>query len=73
MDVKKFIREVYLAAEPSVDLAKLKEGESVTPREHTIKISEYEKILAENGVECGTGDYVACGFWMLNNGPQLLN
>ncbi len=72
MDVKKFIREVYLAAEPSVDLAKLKEGESVTPWEHTIKMSEYEKILANNEVRGKQDRAIVCR-WMLNNGPKLVD
>ena len=70
MDINEFMREVYLAATPSVDLNDLKEGEQIDCRNHTIKMSDYERILAEFSE--GITDRVMFGnMWMLDSGPRL--
>lgn len=65
-----FVREVYLRSMPSIDLQTV-EG-MINPSDHKLKMSEYDKILEEYGVKQGTDEYVACGFFMLNQGPQLV-
>lgn len=65
-----FIREVYLRSVPSVDLQKV-EG-TVKPGDHKLKMSEYDKILEEYDVKPGTDEYIACAFFMLDKGPQLV-
>lgn len=66
-----FVREVYLRSEPSVDLATI-EGKVDCCR-HTLKMSVYDEILKEFGVEEGTDEYLACNMFMLMSGPQLIN
>lgn len=70
MDINEFMREVYLAATPSVDLNDLKEGEQIDCRNYTINMSDYERILAEFSE--GITDRIMFGnMWMLNSGPRL--
>jgi hypothetical protein len=70
MDINEFMREVYLAATPSVDLNDLKDGEQIDCRNYTIKMSDYERILAE--FSAGITDRIMFGnMWMLNSGPRL--
>lgn len=65
-----FVREVYLRSTPSVDLDLLAEGEQVDCTKHTIKCSEYDKLLAEF---CENSDEkFACNMFMLHSGPQLV-
>lgn len=71
MDAKAFIREVYLRSVPSVDLDLVPEDEIVDCTKHTLLISEYEKILAEFGVEAGTCLMSDCNMFILMSGPQL--
>lgn len=66
-----FIREVYLRSTPSVDLDLLAEGEQVDCTKHTLKCSEYDKLLDEF---CENKDErFACNMFMLRSGPQLVN
>lgn len=68
MDINEFMREVYLAATPSVDLNDLKEGEQIDCRNHTIKISEFERIMDEF-VNADNATDVA--MWMIASGPRI--
>lgn len=71
MNAKAFIREVYLRSVPSVDLDKV-DGQ-IEPGDHKLKMSEYDRILEEFGVENGTDLMLSCNMFMLNQGPQLVN
>ena len=65
-----FIREVYLRSTPSVDLDLVPDGEKVDCTKHTIKCSEYDKLLAEY---CeNSNEKMACNMFMLQSGPQLI-
>lgn len=70
MNAKLFIREVYLRSVPSVDLDQV--DEQIEPGDHKLKMSEYERILDEFGVENGTDLMLSCNMFMLNQGPQLM-
>jgi hypothetical protein len=67
MTVREFIRAVYKAATPSVDLETY-EGEPINPSNHTIKMSAYERILSEMPDNMRLG----CNMWCLNQGPKLI-
>lgn len=67
MTVKEFIRAVYKAATPSVDLETY-EGEPINPCKHTIKMSDYDRILNEMPDDMR----LSCNIWCLNCGPQLI-
>ena len=63
-----FVREVYLRSTPSVDLELVTEQVDCT--KHTIKCSEYDKLLDEF---CESSDErTAAHFFMLQSGPQLV-
>lgn len=65
-----FIREVYLRSVPSVDLDLVPEGEKVDCSKHTLKMSEYDKLLNEY---CeNTDERFACNMFMVQSGPQLI-
>lgn len=65
-----FIREVYLRSTPSVDLDLVPEGEQVDCSKHTLKMSEYDKLLNEY---CeNTDERFACNMFMVQSGPQLI-
>lgn len=69
MEIKEFIREVYLTATPSIDIEAT--NETIDCRNHKIKMSDYERILAEFSE--GITDRVMWGnMWMLSSGPQLV-
>lgn len=73
-DGKKFMVEVYRRAVPSVDLTDPHIGEGeIRPSDFRIALSEYEKILKEQKIEAGTPEFIACAFFMLNNGPLLID
>lgn len=62
------IREIYLKAEPSVDLKTV--TEQVDCCAHTIKMSVYDELLAEH---CESADErMAVNMFMLQSGPQLV-
>ena len=65
-----FVREVYLRSTPSVDLDLVPDGEQVDCTKHTIKMSVYDSILEEYKEK--EGDVIAAAFFMLGNGPQLI-
>lgn len=69
-EINKFMRDIYLAAEPSVDIDALKEGEQIDCRKHSLKLSEYERILAEFA-ENNLDKIMFGNMWMLNSGPRL--
>lgn len=64
-------RQIYLRAEPSLDLKEV--SEPISPADYKLKISEYEKIMKEFGIQKGTDDYVDWKCWMLDRGPQLID
>jgi len=64
------LREMYLRSTPSVDLDLVPEGEQVDCSKHTMKMSEYEKLLEEF---CENKDErFNANMLMLNCGPQLV-
>ena len=64
------LREMYLRSTPSVDLDLVPEGEQVDCSKHTMKMSEYEKLLEEF---CENKDErFHAKMLMLNCGPQLV-
>lgn len=71
MTIDEFMREIYLAATPSVDINDIKEGEQIDCCAHSIKMSDYERILEEFAE--GITDRVMFGnMWMLSSGPKLV-
>lgn len=69
MEAREFMREVYLAATPSIDIEAT--NETIDCRNHKIKMSDYERILAEFSE--GITDRVMWGnMWMLSSGPKLV-
>lgn len=64
-DFDEFRRQVYLASEPSVDIAKV---ESVDCRAHHIRLDEYTRIKEEYGIED-----LQANSWMLCSGPKIIN
>ncbi len=65
-----FIREIYLNATPSVDLALITEEKSVDCTKHTIPCSVYDRIVAEYAET--EDDKMAAFMFMLQSGPQLV-
>lgn len=64
------LREMYLRSTPSVGLDLVPEGEQVDCSKHTMKMSEYEKLLEEF---CENNDErFYANMLMLNSGPQLI-
>lgn len=72
-DAGAFLRDLYLASEPSIDLRDVPEGTKIRPGDHRITISKAEEIEREWGAVPGTDLYIQCGFLMLDRGPQLVN
>ena len=68
MNAKEFIREVYLSASPSVDLATA--TDVIDCCQHKIKISDYERIL--NKYAQNDDEKLSANLWCLNQGPQLV-
>lgn len=71
MEAREFMREIYLAATPSVDINDIKEGEQIDCRNHTIKMSDYERLL-EEFAQGDSGQTMSANMWMLNSGPKLV-
>jgi len=78
-NAKNFIRDIYLAATPSVDLETV-EGQ-VDCTKHTLPISVCDKVYADHDLEPFKGDgydnkrddlRFSCNMWLLNSGPQLV-
>ena len=69
-DAGEFIRQVYLNAEPSIDLATAKG--MINPGDYRLKISDLERIEAEFGVQKGTDLASWVAMFILNKGPQLV-
>ena len=69
MDVKKFIKKVFLCSVPSVDIDTVKDGE-IDCRNHSITEKEWDKILNEF---CeNENERVACSLWLVTSGPKLV-
>ena len=65
-----FVREVYLRSTPSIDLDLIPEGEQVDCKNHTIKMSEYDRLVEEY---CENADErTAANMFMVLSGPQLI-
>lgn len=69
-DAKKFRRDVFLAAEPSIDINTANE---VHCTKHTITIAKYEAILKEHEVYPGTSLYGECNMFLLFSGPTVVD
>ena len=75
-DAHKFIREVYLHSNPSVDID---EAKSIKCGEHFLGLSDYNSILQEFAIVGEDGEvfantrnlYFSCNMFMLDKGPQL--
>ena len=65
-----FIRQIYLRAEPSIDLATV--HDPINPANYRLKISVLNDIEAEFGVRPGTDLAVSVAMFILNKGPQLV-
>ena len=65
-----FIRQLYLNAEPSIDLAT--EKGPINPSHYRLKISTLERLESEFGVEAGTDLATSVAMFVLNKGPQLI-
>ena len=62
-----FIREVYLASEPSVDIC---EAEKVIAWEHRISASKWDELVDKF---CGDDNDLQfqCTMWCMNQGPSV--
>jgi len=69
-DAGEFLRQLYLNAEPGIDLSTV-EG-PINPSHYHLKISELERIEAEYDIQAGTDLAVGVAFLVLNKGPQLV-
>lgn len=69
MEAREFMREVYLAATPSIDIEAT--NETIDCRNHTIKLSDYERLL-EEFAQGDSGRTMNANMWMLNSGPKLV-
>ena len=69
MNAQEFIREVYLAATPSIDIEAT--NETIDCCAHTIKLSDYERLLEE----FAQGDRwltLSANIWMCQSGPKVV-
>ena len=73
MEFGKFVREVYLRSEPSVDMNNVTGDKKVNCSDHRLKVSEYNKILDEFHVKEDSNELLACNMFMLQSGPQLVD
>lgn len=69
-DMGEFFRQIYLNADPSIDLAVAKGP--INPGDYRLKISDLERIEAEFGVKKGTDLAASVAMLILNKGPQLV-
>lgn len=69
-DAGEFIRQLYLNAEPSIDLAT--EKGPINPCHYRLKISVLESLEAEFGVQPGTDLAASVAMFILDKGPQLV-
>lgn len=67
-DAKEFKRQLWLRSEPSVDITKVC---IVHCNEHTLKESEYQRLLDEFGVKPDTALMGECNTYELIYGPRL--
>ena len=73
-----FVREVFLRSNPSVDLNEVSVEHPIKPGDYAIKKSEYDAILRkygvidENGIATDPDLNMAVGFWLLNQGPNIV-
>lgn len=74
-----FVREVFLRSNPSVDLNEVSAEHPIKPGDYTIMESEYNAILRKYGVIDENGKAIdpdlnmAVGFWLLDQGPHIVN
>ena len=74
-----FVREVFLRSNPSVDLNDITDKNPIRPGDYTIKESELNIILRkygvidENGIVLNRDLNMAVCFWLLNQGPLIVN
>ena len=73
MNFKGFVREVYLRSTPSVDLDNLSAGQQVNCSDHKLQLTEYNKILEEYEVKEDSDEMMACGMFMLQSGPLIID
>lgn len=68
-NAQEFIREVYLAAEPSVDIC---EAEKINCTDHRLSAAKWDELLQEH---CGDNNDLQfqCTMWCLNQGPSIYN
>jgi hypothetical protein len=66
-NAKEFIREVYLASEPSVDIDAV---ERINCTEHRLSSAKWEELLNEF---CGDNNDLQfqCTMWCMNQGPCI--
>jgi len=66
-DAQEFIREVYLASEPSVDIC---EAEKVNCTEHRLSSVKWDELVNKF---CGDDNDLQfqCIMWCLNQGPSI--
>ena len=66
-NAKEFVREVFLASEPSVDVEK---AEKVNCTEHKLSSAKWEELLNEF---CGDNNDLQfqCSMWCLIQGPSI--
>lgn len=68
-NAEKFIRAIYLAASPSIDIDK---AEQIVPWEHTLTVSRYEELLKESAGD-DRNIRLYCNMFMLDKGPKLID
>lgn len=74
-----FVREVFLRSNPSVDLNDITDKNPIRPGDYAIKESELNTILCKYGVIDENGNVLnsdinlAVCFWLLNQGPYIVN
>lgn len=68
-NAKEFIRAVYMAASPSIDIDK---AERIVSWEHTLTVSRYEELLKEFAGD-DRNIILSCNMFMLDKGPKLID
>ena len=68
-DAGEFLRQLYLNAEPSIDLATA--TGPIDPSDYRLPVSTLERIESEYDIPKGSDLSVSVAFLVLNKGPQL--